>query len=522
MAKARGESKTGLITTLVLFILATLGVGVYAYMQGDELNKAKSDATKATAEAKQKGDDRDWYRFQTLYYRALAGHLDPKDAEELSVAWTKFEGGQLGGGAKDKDEVTKLIKENLNKRMPFDPNAKRPAKSYEDLLHEAQTQNQTLQRQHATLDAGKKDTDRKLKKAEDDLAAATNNYQAQLDQVAKKNQEELSGFLKLNNDLRAQVNDINKQMNDDKAKFDEAAAKSKKDSDKKDRDLGKLRTRLDDKDKELALIKQKSGDAPKDWRTDWKVVAIDRSGTQPYINLGAADHVTPQLTFNVHGVGPDGRPLAQSKATVEVVNVVNDHLSQVRVTSWKDRERDPIVRGDVLFNPIWNPTLKKHVAVAGIIDLGDGRDRTVELIRNLEKQNIVVDAYLDLRDKNPTIKGPGISVQTDYLILGYGPSSDSREGDKAYQDAFKDRYEEMKRQAKENGVTSMNLRQYLDMIGYRLPRGLTERSGETTPTYRSVLQQPPPANGEKKEMKEPDKEPDKDKKEPDKDKGMDK
>src|SRR6266851_1836184 len=36
MAKARVESKTGLITTLVLFVLTTLGLGIYAYtLQSD-------------------------------------------------------------------------------------------------------------------------------------------------------------------------------------------------------------------------------------------------------------------------------------------------------------------------------------------------------------------------------------------------------------------------------------------------------------------------------------------------------
>ncbi len=43
MAKARGESKTGLVTTLVLFILATLGVGIYAYtLQADVADKDKA------------------------------------------------------------------------------------------------------------------------------------------------------------------------------------------------------------------------------------------------------------------------------------------------------------------------------------------------------------------------------------------------------------------------------------------------------------------------------------------------
>jgi hypothetical protein len=498
MAKARGESKTGLITTLVIFILATLGVGIYAYTLQADVTAKENDAKKAATEKGNIEKDRDWYRFQTLYYRSLGGHLDPKDAEELAVNWGKFDGGQLGTGAKDKDEVTRQIKETLNKRMPFDANAKRPQKTYEDLRREAQAQYETLEKRYLTADNARQGAEKKLKEAEDALTAATANYQAELKKVADQNQQDLSGFVKLTDDLRGQLRQIDDTMSKEKAKFADDMTKAKKEADKKDRDLGKLRTRLEDKEKEIAQIKLKSGDAPKDWRTDWKIVNMDRSGTQPYINLGSADRVTPQLTFNVHGVGPDGKPVAQSKGTVEVVNVISDHLSQVRVTSWKDRDKDPIVKGDVLFNPIWNPTLKKHVALAGTIELtGDGRDSMVEFIRSLEKQGIVVDAYLDLKEKPPAIKErPGISVQTDYLILGFGPSGEAREGDKQFQEDFKSRYEEMKKQARENGVTIVNLRQYLEMIGYRLPRALTEKYGATP--ARSILDLPS-SGGDKKE-----------------------
>jgi len=507
MAKARGESKTGLVTTLVLFILATLGVGIYAYiLQADVADKDKA-AKEAAAKEKSATENRDWYRFQTLYYRALAGHIDPKDAEELAVNWTKFESGGLGGNAKDKDEVNKIIKENLNKRMPFDVNAKRPQRTFEDLLRDGQARYQALETQFVATKARLDETEKKLKTSEEALAAANAKYQEELAKAAKQNQTDFSGFVKSTDDLRAQLRQIDDTMNKDKQKYADDMAKVKKDMEKKDKEMAKLKSRLNERDKELVQLKQKSGEAPKDWRTDWRIVYMDRQGTQPYINLGSADNVTPQLTFNVHGVGPDGKPLPQSKGTVEVVNVISDHLSQVRITGWRDREKDPIIKGDVLFNPVWDPTHKKHVAIAGTIDLtGEGRNNIVEFIRQLEKRNIVVDAYLDLKDKNPTIRGPGISYQTDYLILGYGPTFDVREADKSFQEEFKARYEEMRKQAKDYGVTIVNLRDYLDMIGFRLPRAFAEKNAATP--SRSILDVAPPGGGDKKEP-EKDKAPDK-------------
>ena len=71
--------------------------------------------------------------------------------------------------------------------------------------------------------------------------------------------------------------------------------------------------------------------------------------------------------------------------------------------------------------------MREHVAIAGFIDLvGDGRDATPELVRMLEKQGVVVDIWLDLRDMS--LKGANkdkeekITRQTSYLIMGDSPT----------------------------------------------------------------------------------------------------
>ena len=96
------------------------------------------------------------------------------------------------------------------------------------------------------------------------------------------------------------------------------------------------------------------------------------------------------------------------------------HLSAAKVVEAGNPARDPLLRGDLLFNPAWDPTQKTHVALVGIIDLnGSGVDGTQDLVRALEKQGIVVDAWLDLKDR--TIKGPGMTERTTYLIKGERP-----------------------------------------------------------------------------------------------------
>src|SRR5205823_2937275 len=124
----------------------------------------------------------------------------------------------------------------------------------------------------------------------------------------------------------------------------------------KDQKIKELTDRLADLNTRLEVMEKKTAEAPGGGRpipTDWKIVEMDRSGKAPFINLGSADGVHTGLTFSIHGRGPDGRPVLASKGTLELIDVVNDHLSQTQVVSVKDALKDPILPGDFLYNPIF-------------------------------------------------------------------------------------------------------------------------------------------------------------------------
>jgi hypothetical protein len=191
------------------------------------------------------------------------------------------------------------------------------------------------------------------------------------------------------------------------------------------------------------------------------------------------------------GVGPNGRANEVRKGAVEVMNVVGPHLSAARITDVTDPGRNPITEGDQLFNPSWSPNLRVHVALTGLIDLtGTGKDDTAEFVRGLERQGIVVDAYLDLKDM--TVKGNGINRQTDYLVLGEQPGVDGsqmiREGDPGVErkQALYKKVAEMQKEAANEGVAIVPLRRYLSMIGYRLPRVSPGSAGSSLPYIGSI------------------------------------
>ncbi len=173
-----------------------------------------------------------------------------------------------------------------------------------------------------------------------------------------------------------------------------------------------------------------------------KVVRISLTNPRKLaIGLGKMHGLTEQTTFAIHGYQPTGKPKVRSKASIEVFNVGpetseaiitemyhpdpnTDLLSGKRKTIdvlSKDNT-DPVVPGDALINSAWNPNARTHIVIAGLIDLyGTGAINMSSLVQILEKQNIIVDAYVDPLDG--AIKGKGLSRRTDYVLLGSKASS---------------------------------------------------------------------------------------------------
>ena len=136
--------------------------------------------------------------------------------------------------------------------------------------------------------------------------------------------------------------------------------------------------------------------------------------------------------------------------------------------------KDPVVKGDVLINPLWNPNAKTHVALGGYLDfVGASPAQTNSFIRRLEDQNVIVDAYVDLSDGK--IKGTGLTRQTEYILRG--AELDGREpGAPREKETLKEVNENIKKlfeEAKHYGVEVMRPERFLRETGFALPRRST-------------------------------------------------
>ncbi len=489
--KAKSGSSTGLIVTLVFFILATIVLGITTYTGYSDMDQYVKKAKDSDDKAKKIEKDRDWQRFQALLYRSYMGHLNrPEDQESLRTTLGGFTAGSFPSGVPDAELTdVKQVIATLNPKVQLDPTQAKAAKSFEQQLVDLRAEILKLETQLADLTKAKNSAEANAKAAQDQQKKDKAEYETQLAATTKKAEEDKNDLLKKRDELEALVAQIGKEKEELLKRGDQEKKVLQTQVTQKNADVVALKGLVDQKEKEISQYRSQGSDAPKDWRTDWKIVRIDRGGLA-YINLGSRDHVQEQLTFSVHGLDLNGKPLPSAKGTVEVLNVIGDHLSQVRVTSTKDSARDPILTGDILFNPVWSPNLRKHVAIAGIVDLtGDGRDSLEEFKRNLERQGILVDAWTDLIGNK--VQGRGLTLQTDYLIRGDDPSTPLDPNDNAIK--------KLEDAAREKGVRTITLRRYLEMIGYRLPIG----TGRPAPR----LAAPAPAPGQAPGPMDPNKEP---------------
>jgi hypothetical protein len=478
-----GDSKQGLIITLVIFVLLSIILSVvayYGYADQSKLEAAAKDAAQKEAATKK---DRDAQQFQKLLLKAYGGVTDKDDLKDLAGTLSQYQSGP---------EFQNIASVMKTKGLDWDQNQNRPAKT---LTGELDRLNQELANTRTALAK----TDAALKKAkesyENDLAGNA--------AALKKAQEDL-----------AKANAQNVADREDHAKKMVEALERIAKQDKDVEDLTKSRTQTsDDKDKQIRQYKQEIEDLkllvkktqeklPQTNVLDYdvpkgKIVSLDRAGNVATINLGSSDNVRPGLTFSIFPAGATGKSAGARKGSIEVANVIGAHTATARITDVQNSGRDPIMTGDLLFNPAWSPGQREHVAIAGIIDLaGEGRDSTQDFIRTLQRQGIVVDAYLDPKDM--TIKGK-MNWNTNFLIIGDQPDLNTgtilKEDDPRTErkKEFLTKMGEIQAEADHYGITKVPVRRFMQLMGLPMPRGTGAKPSA------DFYFRPGPAGGEGKE-----------------------
>ncbi|GEM_PF-337617 len=521
----KGESKQGLVVTLVFFILATIGLGVATYFgfaEQEDLTKAKE---KAELTQKEEAKLIDFYKFQSILYYTYISTINgfkPEDLDAYDIMRSKIDDESIlpkdNKYEKEKEDlkVVKKRMEDLEKMvfkdaaekdltLKFDKATRKPSNTFDEITIAQSKRYISLKERFDKVAIELKEAQDAEKKSQDELVAYKTKIDVDLKGITNTSVKEFdalrSDFVKQRQENDKNKKDLQNQLAErskDKEDFEEKIVKLDKKIRDKDIDIANLAG-------QLSLTKTKGNEIGKNIRPDYKIVSIDRSGSLPYINIGTGDRVKPQDTFSIHGIGPDGKPLPEIKGTLEVINVVGEHLAQCRVLTVKNTNKDPILKGDVLFNPAWNPNVRRRIALMGIVDLtGDGKDQIYEFIAQMERQGVIIDAFLDPASFEIR-NSPGISPKTDFLIVGDGINSvkDPRGMTPEKLDIFNKSIRKMYDNAKDNGVVSVDLRKFLEMSGYRVPKNYFESGPNPNAIFSN---KPAPIKAGEKMKEEPAKE----------------
>jgi len=514
MAKRRAtgdpSSKQGVWISLGICIPLIIGLGVATYFGFAGQKEREDRATKADQDKSKLVKDYNTERDKVALLKAYAGlTLEKGDGDAYSAAHDQ------GLSAGDQQTIN-MIKE-LDQNPGWDPVKRAPK---DTLLNIIKTRNTELDSARKAQDKIKKDTDKALA----DLRAgleANKKAEANLGEELKKANDETQKAkeAKLDALVKAQA-EINRLRDEE----DDVKKKGEFEKGEKQAAINKLAAEKKTLEKKFAIQELKIAPVylPDFEQPQGKIDDIDRESRFAYINLGASDGVKPLLTFSVFSRGPEGRvdfyraegnqaerdrkraahePVP--KGTLEVVSIIGPHGSKARITGVRDQNRDPLVRGDFIFNPVWRANQHMHVAVTGMINLtGDGRDRSGEFIQSLQRMGVIVDSYLDTKDL--LIKGPGMTVNTNYLVEGEHPEvnnmltlAGSSIGERSTKiDAL---INQMKGEAKDLGISTMTARNFMTLVGYRVPRQVTPFAGSSGYSTLGGSSDTKKEGGEKKE-----------------------
>jgi hypothetical protein len=297
-------------------------------------------------------------------------------------------------------------------------------------LNIAQTEVQTLkdynQAREVTKDKQIAEHRQELEKTRSDLLAMTSAY----DQDKKRLET-------TRDDLARQVDNLRTDKGSLEQKYQQESEQwAKTDSFRK--------AEIKERQRKIAELQGEVAAPP-----DGAITEVDQRLGMVWINLGEADGLKRQVSFSVYSQDNNGVAKGNRKAAIEVVQVLGPHSAQARIL--EDQIKDPIIRGDQIYTPLWQPGRPERFALAGLMDIdGDGKsDR--DMVRELIRMNGgVIDAEIDEAGQQIG----QLSYETRYVVLGGDAASDPAAG-------------KMKSQAEDLGIAVLSLNKFLDHVGWK-------------------------------------------------------
>ena len=166
---------------------------------------------------------------------------------------------------------------------------------------------------------------------------------------------------------------------------------------------------------QLRIFKTEVFDLP-----DGEVVRVSPAINTVHIDRGTNDALRANLTFAVYDKNVTNFERDEQKATIEITKVTGPNSAEARITA--ENPTNPILRGDHIVSPTWDPGYSVPIALVGVFDLDyDGNSDRERLVQQIERNGGTVVA---MHDEQGNIIGE-ISPTTRYVVFGTEPPIDT-------------------------------------------------------------------------------------------------
>jgi hypothetical protein len=413
----------GLQIALIIFVMLTILLSVTTFMFFREYEEA---ATKSRTDAENASKKDQLAREAIAERDKLKQFIGLSDAATMQDVQTTFE-----------EDMKKFAN-----TAPAENKFYRPALEFTATTLEAKTveliaARETIQQEKDAREKVEKAKQEQVaaaeenaRKAEADLAAAKKAFEDERKKM-KDDMADLAAQLKEKNDAMTELADTKKKEIDDLT--------SEKNKFALTNDF--LREKIEDLDPSTGI------EVP-----DGEIVWVDQRSRTAYVNVGSADGLRRQVLFSVvagdEQVGRDQK----TKGRLEVMEILGPHFAECRITA--DRIVDPLVAGDKIYTPLWQPGRTEGFGIIGFIDIdNDGVDDRA-LIRDLIRLN---GGRIDAEDTEDGKQVGDVNLTTRYLIQG-NPPEDS---------VASKAYTKLQRDAEHMGVRLINVNDFLDQVGWK-------------------------------------------------------
>jgi hypothetical protein len=424
---------TGVLITLVTFVIATVGLLVVCIVQFSGSEKARSEARDLRSKLAQQADAG---QKLSVLHEAIASQLT--GGSDAALDQDKFNSAMSELGVPAGGSVKAYIDSLKGKLASAEKSAAGLQRQIDELKAQLQPAAASGEGETPTETAGQAST------SIAQLNEAAEGYRRDLEEVKKSSDEVRTNFEQRFNAYKQERDAEAEQLKGSKAT---------------------LETRLAEANRKLAQFETQPSDPS--LLVDGNVISVGGGDGTVFIDLGRSHRVQPGMTFEVFATADQIRTSSEQglrgKATLQIMKV-GDDTSTARVV--RSSPGKPVVRGDVLANAVYSPSQRFRFLVHGKFDLdGDGRTSTDEanVIRNRIREWGGILAESDR-----------VTGDLDFVVIGSRPKRPGKplpDADEAELNAFTeaqdacDLYEKIEREATEARIPVLNLNRFEALTG---------------------------------------------------------